>query len=31
MNAPAATGQILDGALILIVTAAYAGVVNERS
>lgn len=31
MNAPAATGQILDGALILIVTTAYARVVNERS
>jgi ribose transport system permease protein len=31
MNAPAATEQILNGALILVVTAAYARMVNEQS
>ena len=31
INAPAATEQILDGALILVVTTAYARAVNERT
>ena len=31
LNAPAATEQILNGGLILIVTSAFARVVNERS
>jgi ribose transport system permease protein len=31
LNAPAATNQILNGALIMVVTTAYARVVNERS